>query len=69
MSAPVSLRARAEQYLAERRKLGFALRSMEMRLFSFTRYVAATNHHGPLSVDLMASWARQATAGARGVRS
>ena len=41
MSAPVSLRARVEQYMAERRKLGFALKSMETRLSSFTRYVAA----------------------------
>lgn len=63
MSAPVSLRARVEQYLAERRKLGFSLNSMELGLFSFTRYVASSDHHGPLSVDLMASWARQATGG------
>lgn len=68
MSARVSLQARVEQYLAERRKLGFALRSMGPRLFSFTRYVAAADHHGPLSVDLMAAWARQAKAG-RGDRS
>jgi len=63
MSAPVSLRGRVEQYLAERRKLGFSLKSMELGLFSFTRYVASSDHHGPLSVDLMASWARQATGG------
>ena len=63
MSARVSLQARVEQYLAERRKLGFALRSMGPRLFSFTRYVATADHHGPLSVDLMAAWARQAKAG------
>ena len=63
MSAPVSLRARVEQYLAERRKLGFSLKSMELGLFSFTRYVVSSDHHGPLSVDLMASWARQATGG------
>jgi integrase len=68
MSARVSLQARVEQYLAERRKLGFALRSMGPRLFSFTRYVVAADHHGPLSVDLMAAWARQAKAG-RGDRS
>jgi integrase len=68
MSARVSLQARVEQYLAERRKLGFALRSMEPRLFSFTRYVATADHHGALSVDLMATWARQAKAG-RGDRS
>ena len=63
MSARVSLQARVEQYLAERRKLGFALRSMGPLLFSFTRYVAAADHHGPLSVDLIAAWARLAKAG------
>ena len=68
MSARFSLQARVEQYLAERHKLGFALRSMGPRLFSFTRYVAAADHHGPLSVELMAAWARQAKAG-RGDRS
>ena len=68
MSARVSLQARVEQYLAERRKLGFALRSMGPRLFSFTRYVAVADHHGPLSVELMTTWARQAKAG-RGDRS
>jgi integrase len=68
MSARVSLQARVEQYLAERRKLGFALRSMGPRLFSFAHYVAAVDHHGPLSVELMAAWARQAKAG-RGDRS
>lgn len=68
MSARVSLQSRVEQYLAERRKLGFALRSMGPRLLSFARYVAAADHQGPLSVDLMAAWARQAKAG-RGDRS
>lgn len=68
MSTRINLQARVEQYLAERRKLGFALRSMGPRLFSFTRYVAAADHHGPLSVELMATWARQAKAG-RGDRS
>ena len=63
MSARVSLQARVEQYLAERRKLGFALRSMGHGLPSFARYVAETAHHGPLTVDLMAAWARQAKAG------
>ena len=48
MSARVSLQARVEQYLAERRKLGFALRSMGHGLPSFARYVAKTGHHGSL---------------------
>lgn len=63
MSARFSLQARVEQYLVERRKLGFALRSMGHGLPSFARYVASAGHHGPLTVDLMAAWARQAKSG------
>jgi integrase len=63
MSSRVTLLARVEQYLAERRQLGFKLRSMGHGLPSFARYVAKTGHHGPLTVELMADWARQAKAG------
>jgi len=63
MSARVSLQTRVEQYLCERRLLGFKLRSMGHGLPSFARYVADVGHHGPLTVDLMADWARQAKAG------
>ena len=63
MSARVSLQLRVEQYLAERRKLGFALRSMGHGLPSFARYVANAGHHGPLTVDLMAAWASKPKAG------
>jgi integrase len=68
VSARVSLQARVEQYLAERRKLGFALRSMGHGLPSFARYVASAGHHGPLTVELMATWASQAKGG-RGDRA
>jgi integrase len=63
MSARVSLQARVEQYLAERRLLGFELDNMGRRLASFARYAIDVGHHGPLTVDLMAAWARQAKAG------
>ena len=63
MNARISLLARVEQYRAERRQLGFKLRSMGHGLPSFARYVAEVGHHGPLTVDLMADWARQAKAG------
>ncbi len=68
MSARVSLQARVEQYLGERRQLGFKLRSMGHGLPSFARYVAKAGHHGPLTVELMADWARRAKAG-RGDRA
>ena len=63
MSARVSLQARVEQYLAERRRLGFKLNNMGHRLASFARYVANAGHVGPLTVDLMADWARHAKGG------
>jgi len=58
MSALVSLQARVDDYLAERRRLGFELGTMGLALASFTRYVAGVRHRGPLTVELMAEWAR-----------
>jgi integrase len=58
MSSRTSLQARVDDYLAERRRLGFKLRSMGLALAHFARYVGAVRHRGPLSVDLMADWAR-----------
>jgi len=63
MNARVSLQARVEQYLAERRGLGFELHTMGYALARFARYVAEVGHRGPLTADLMAAWARQAKDG------
>ena len=63
MSAQLSLQARVEQYLAERRRGGFELSTVGYALASFARHVQAAGHHGPLTVDLMAAWARQAKSG------
>jgi len=68
MSARTSLTARIEQYLSERRRLGFELKHMDQSLGRFARYVKARAHRGPLTVELMASWARQAKGG-RGERA
>jgi integrase len=59
MSAPNLVQARIDEYLAERRHLGFELRSMGLALTSFASYVASVHHQGPLTADLMADWARQ----------
>ena len=63
MSAPSvtssDLAARAQQYLDERRRLGFKLCSPGHALRNFERFVTDTGHAGPLTVDLMAQWARQ----------
>jgi integrase len=58
MSALTSLHARVERYLVERRRLGFSARSQAYALRSFARHVQAVSHHGPLTVEIMADWAR-----------
>jgi integrase len=58
MSTRVSLQQRVTNYLTERRLLGFELRSRGTLLAGFARYVAARQHHGPLTADLMIEWAR-----------
>lgn len=45
------LSALVERYLAERRTLGFQLRSL-------AEYVRRTRHRGPLTLEIMAEWAR-----------
>jgi len=57
MSA-ASLLTRVEQYLSERRLLGFSGRSEMYPLRSFARHVQAVRHRGPLTVEVMAEWAR-----------
>lgn len=59
MSARTDLQAKVDDYLAERRRLGFELHAMGLILASFARYVASVGHQGPLTVDLMGDWARQ----------
>jgi integrase len=58
MSARTAIQTHAENYLAERRRLGFSLRSLGNAIRSFARYVDGLNHRGPLTVELMADWAR-----------
>ena len=59
MSARVSLQQRIDDYLAERRLLGFELRSWDTFLAGFARHVADHKHRGPLTADLMIDWAKQ----------
>lgn len=66
MSARANLQARVQQYLAERRKVGFELHSPGLILANFACYVAQVQHRGPLTVEVMADWARQTRSGERG---
>lgn len=59
MSATTSLHTRVERYLAERRLLGFSLRSPAYALRSFARHVQSIGHRGPLTVEVMTDWARR----------
>ena len=59
MSAHITLQAHAANFLSERRRLGFALRSSGYSVTSFARYVDALNLQEPLTVEIMADWARQ----------
>jgi len=63
MSARISLQTRINDYLAERRRLGFELRSWDAFLAGFARFVASRHHQGPLTVELMTDWIRQGKGG------
>ncbi len=58
MSARSSLQARVDDYLAERRRLGFQLHSLDTLLADFAKFVADRHYHGPLTVELMVDWVR-----------
>jgi integrase len=60
MNSTVSLQARVEEYLAERRRLGYQLRTSANVLRRFARYVDQHALTGPLTIDVMSAWARQA---------
>jgi len=59
MSAPATMQAMVRNYLAERRRLGFDLHSSGLALMSFASYVDALGYRGPLTVEIMADWARR----------
>ena len=50
--------ALVERYLTERRTLGFQLRSPAYCLRSLAEYARRTRHRGPLTLEVMAEWAR-----------
>lgn len=57
MSASVSMAARVEAYLAERRRCGFALTIAGTQLTAFARFADGLGHRGPLSLALAVQWA------------
>jgi integrase len=58
-STHITMQTHAANYLVERRSLGFALRNTGYSITSFARYVDALNSQRPLTVEVMADWARR----------
>lgn len=56
MTAPRTLLSLAEDYLAERRGLGFDLRIPGDQITAFARFVDATGHAGPLTTRITLDW-------------
>ena len=59
MNAHILMQTHAENYLGERRRLGFGLRTTGYSIMSFARYIDALNSQEPVTVEIMANWARQ----------
>jgi len=62
MNAPVTMQSHAKNYLDERHQLGYSLRTTGYAVRSFAYYVDGLDHEGPLTVEVMAAWARRAKA-------
>ena len=58
MSPDTTLQALVEHYLDERHRLGFSARTEAYALRSFARHVHAVGHAGPITIEVMADWAR-----------
>jgi integrase len=58
MSGPPSMVDLVEEYLGDRRRLGFRLRIEGQMLLGFARFADGAGHRGPLTTDLAVSWAR-----------
>jgi integrase len=59
MNARPSMQTRVRDFLAERRRLGFELTKEGLTLREFARYIDARGEHKPLTVEIMAEWARR----------
>lgn len=60
MNTYATMQSHAENYLDERRRLGYGMRTTGYAVRSFACYVDSLDHKGPLTVEVMATWARHA---------
>ena len=59
MNTAVTMQSYAKQFLDERRRLGYDSRTMGYALRSFAHHVDGLGVEGPLTVEVMATWARR----------
>jgi len=59
MNAATSLHSRVECFLVDRHRLGFIARDEAYTLRSFACHIQAAGHRGPLTLEVMADWARR----------
>jgi hypothetical protein len=59
MTAHITMQTHAENYLGERRRLGYGLSTTGYSVLSFASYIDALNRQEPLSVEVMADWVKQ----------
>ena len=59
MTPELSMLSLVQDYLDERRRLGFALAIPGALLLGFARFADRAGHRGPLTVQLMMGWARE----------
>ncbi len=59
MTPEPSMLSLVQDYLDERRRLGFALAIPGALLLGFARFADRAGHRGPLTVQLMMGWARE----------
>ena len=53
MNAPANMQSRVQDYLDERRRLGFQLKSAGRTLMNFAQFVDALDQPCPLTSDVM----------------
>ena len=58
MNTSPTMQSHAENYLNERRRLGFGLRSPGYSIKSFARYFDTLGYQWAPTIEIMADWAR-----------
>ncbi len=56
MSSPRSMQSLVQEYLGERRRLGFSLAISGTQLMTFARFVDHSGHRGPLNCRIILDW-------------